>query len=149
MLWMAVASDEIVRQLMSMIKSHVWNQQRAIVRRYIYYSCIDIPYIPGRGYCGETMEGACIGQRLRIHYNQGLSPAERAATSMTQLFDQRESLEGDGYALSSEEFEAESSIGSLSSSEDESSSMDLPGTPRCSSDSSGTSGSRNGFENYV
>jgi hypothetical protein len=93
--------------------------------------------------------GARTGQRLRIHYNQGLSGAERAAASITQLFDQTESPEGDGYALSSDEFEAESSVGSLSSSEDESSSMDLPGTPRCSSDSSGTSGSGNGFENYV
>jgi hypothetical protein len=84
------------------------------------------------------VEGARIGRRLRIHYNEGLSPAERLAISITQLFDQTESPEGDGYALSGDKFEAESSVGSLSVSEDES--MDLPRTPRCSSDSSSTSG---------
>jgi hypothetical protein len=149
MLWMAGAPDGIVRQLMSMIKSHVWNQQRAIVRRNIYCVCIEIPYIPGGGYCGETVEGAHIGRRLRIHYSKGLSPAERLVACIMQLFDQTESPEVDGYALSGDEFEAESFVGSLNVSEDLSSGTDLPGTPRCSSDSSGTSGSRNGFENYV
>jgi hypothetical protein len=149
MLWMSAAPDGIVWQLMSMIKSHVWNQQRVIVRKHIDCSCDDIPYIPRGGYCGETVEGARTGWRLRIHYNQGLSPPERAAAHLTQLFDQTEFPEGDGYALSGEEFEAESSYGSVSISEDSSSGMNLPGTPRCSSDSSGTSGSGNGFENYV
>jgi hypothetical protein len=93
--------------------------------------------------------GACTGLRLRIHYNQGLSPAERKAAGITQLFDQTESHKGDGYVLSGDEFEAKSSVGSLSSSEDESSGLDLPGTPPCSSDSLGTSGLGNGFENYV
>jgi hypothetical protein len=95
------------------------------------------------------VEVARTGRRLRIHYNQGLSPAKRVATRLTQLFDQTESPEGDGYALSGDEFEAESSVGSLSVSEDSSSGMNLPGTPRCSSNSLGTSGSGNGFENYV
>jgi hypothetical protein len=93
--------------------------------------------------------GARTGRRLRIHYNQGLSLAKRAVARITQLFDQTESPEGDGYGLFDDEFEAELFVGSLSSSEDESSGLDLPGTPPCSSDSSGTSGSGNGFENYV
>jgi hypothetical protein len=49
MLWMAAAPDGIVHQLMSMIKSHVWNQQRAVVCRQIFYCCIDIHYIPCEG----------------------------------------------------------------------------------------------------
>ena len=95
------------------------------------------------------MEGACTGLRLRIHYNEGLSPAKTLAACIMQLFEQTESPEGNGYALSGDEFKAESPIGSLSVSKDSSSSMNLPGTPRCLSDSSSTSGSGNGFENYA
>jgi hypothetical protein len=79
MLYMALLPEETLRLMMSIIEMLIWELQRPIVRINLQCDCNVAPYTALHGYCGETVEGAQMGRRLGIHYNQGLSHLERAA----------------------------------------------------------------------
>jgi hypothetical protein len=105
MRWMAVLSEHTMRLMMSIIHSHIWDQQRPIVCRMVYCCCLEAPFFPEPGHCGETVHGARTGRMLRIHYMEGLSRAERATARIRQRHDLIEEPEGQGYAISGRSFE--------------------------------------------
>jgi hypothetical protein len=81
--WLAILLEETIRLVMSIIGTHVWEQQWPIVRWNNECCCNDAPYTLGGGYCREIVEGAQTGRRLRIHYNPGPTRAERVAARIT------------------------------------------------------------------
>ena len=156
--WLVVLLEETVCLMMSIIGTHIWEQQCPIVCQNYECGCNDAPYTPRRRYCEEIIEGAWTGQTLQIHYNPGLNWAERDATHIIQLLNQTKALKRDGYAISNDEFKADSSnLSSISNDDIEpppyiiDSTLDLNSIPLDSSDKSSdesSNGLEYGFENY-
>ena len=85
-----------------------WKERQPIVPYNHNCDCYKVPYRRGEGSCGEPTKAFKSSRPLCIHYEKGLSNAERYAAFLRHVYDENE---GDGYAVSGNSFDpSESSL---------------------------------------
>jgi hypothetical protein len=68
-----------LRNIVDQILMERWKERQPIVRANRDCDCCVAPYRRGEGYCGELAKAFQTQRPLRIHYDRGLSNAERYA----------------------------------------------------------------------
>jgi hypothetical protein len=144
-----------LRTIVDQILMERWRERQPIVRENRDCNCCVVPYRRGEGYYGEPTKAFPTRRPLRIHYDRGLSNAERYAAFIWHAYDENEVVAGEGYAVSSDSFDPK--VSSSSSVEryreqreidDYGSSMPrMPTHYMSGKDTSSNSG--NGFENLA
>jgi hypothetical protein len=104
-----------LRNIVDQILIERWNARQPIVRANQNCDCCLAPYRRGYGYCGEPAKTFRARRPVRIHYDRGLSNAERYAAFMRHALDENEAVAGEGYAVSGDSFDP--SVSSSSSVE--------------------------------
>jgi hypothetical protein len=103
----------LLRTIVDQILKERWRAWQPIVRASRDCDCVVAPYWRGEGYCGEPTKAFQSQKPLRIHYDQGLSNAERYAAFMRHAYDESEAVVGKGYQVSGDSFDlSESSLSS-------------------------------------
>jgi hypothetical protein len=144
-----------LRNIVDQILMERWKERQSIVRANRDCNCCVAPYRRGEGYCGEPAKAFRTRRPVCIHYDRGLSNAERYAAFMRHAYDENKAVAGEGYAVSGDSFDP--SVSKFSSIErhreqreeaDYGSSM--PSRPaHYMSDEDTSSDLENGFENLA
>jgi hypothetical protein len=144
-----------LQNIVDQILMERWKNRQPVVRANRDCDCCVAPYRRGEGYCGEPAKAFRTRRPIRIHYDRGLSNAERYAAFMRHAYDQNEAVAEEGYVVSGDSFDP--SVSSSSSVErhreqreeaDYGSSM--PSKPaHYMSDEVTSSDSGNGFKNLA
>jgi hypothetical protein len=143
-----------LRNIVDQILMERWRERQPIMRANRDCDCYIASY-RREGYFGEPAKAFRTRRPLRIHYDRGLSNAERHAAFMRHAYDENEVVAEEGYVVSGDSFDP--SVSSSSSVErhreqreeaDYGSSM--PSKPaHYMSDEDTSSDSGNGFENLA
>jgi hypothetical protein len=104
-----------LRNIVDQILMEWWRERQPIVRENRDCDCCVAPCRRGEGYCGEPAKAFRTRRPVRIHYDRGLSNAERYAAFMRHTYDENEAVAGDGYTVSGDSLDP--SISSSSSIE--------------------------------
>jgi hypothetical protein len=111
------------------------------------------PYRRREGACGEPTKALKSRRPLRIHYDKGLSNAEKYAAFLQHAYDENEAVQGEGYAISGNSFDPSESSSSCADRDREHQELNdyvenMPSRPAdYMSDEDTSSDSGNGFEN--
>jgi hypothetical protein len=101
-----------LRTIVDQILMERWRARQPIVRANRDCDCVVAPYRRGKGYCGEPAKAFRSRRPLRIHYDRGLSNAERYAAFMQHAYDESEAVVGEGYQVSGNSFDPSKSTSS-------------------------------------
>ena len=141
------------RTIQDQILMECWKERQPIVcENHNCDYCRDLDQ-RGEGSCGEPIKAFKSCRPLRIHYNRGLSNAERYAAFLRHAYDENEAMQGEGYAVSGDSFDpSESSSSSTDRNREQQQLNDyvesMPSKPAdYISDEDTSSDSRNSFEN--
>jgi hypothetical protein len=144
-----------LRNIVDQILMEWWKERQPIVRANRDCDCYIAPYRRGEGYCGEPAKAFRTRRPVRIHYDRGLSNAERYAAFMRHTYDQNEAVAGEGYIVSGDSFDPNvSSSSSVERHREQREEADygssMPSRPaHYMSDEDTSSDSGNGFENLA
>ena len=89
-----------------------WKERQPIVRQNHNCDYCKDPYRRGEGSYGEPTKAFKSRRPLCIHYDRGLSNAERYAAFLQHAYDENEAVQGEGYAVSSDSFDPSESSSS-------------------------------------
>jgi hypothetical protein len=91
-----------------------WRERHPIVRANQEYDYRVAPYQRGEGYCGEPTKAFQSQRPLCIHYERGLCNTKRYDAFMWHVYDKKEVVVGEEYAISGNSFDpSESSLSSV------------------------------------
>jgi hypothetical protein len=144
-----------LRNIVDQILMERWRERQPIVRANRDCDCCVAPYRRGEGYCGEPAKVFRTRRPLHIHYDRGLSNAERYAAFMRHAYDENEAVAGEGYAISGDSFDPSmSSSSSVERHREQCEEADyrssMPSKPaHYMSDEDKSNDSGNGFENLA
>jgi hypothetical protein len=100
-----------LRTIVDQILMERWKERQPIMRENHDCDCCKDLYQRGEEACGEPTKAFKSRRLLRIHYDMGLSDAERYAAFMRHAYDENEAIQGEGYVVSSDSFDpSESSL---------------------------------------
>jgi hypothetical protein len=112
-LLMALRPVMPLRTIVDQILMERWKERQPIVRENRDCDCCRDLYQRREGACGEpTKAFKSLRRPLRIHYDRGLSNAERYATFLWHAYDENEAVQGEGYAVSGDSFDPSKSSSS-------------------------------------
>jgi hypothetical protein len=144
-----------LQNIVDQILMERWKERQSIVRANRDCDCCVAPYQRGEGYCGEPAKAFRTRRPARIHYDKGLSNAERYAAFMRQAYDENEAVAGEGYIVSGDSINPSmSSSSSVERYREQREEVDygssMPSRPaHYMSDEDTSSDSGNGFENLA
>jgi hypothetical protein len=142
-----------LRTIVNQILMERWKERQPIVRENRDYDCCRDPYRRGEGACGEPTKTFKLHRPLCIHYDTGLSNAERYAAFLRHAYDENEAVQGEGYAVFGDSFDPSESSSSCADMDREQRELNdyaesMPSRPAdYMSDEDTSSDSGNGFEN--
>jgi hypothetical protein len=100
-----------LRTIVDQIHMERWKERQPIVHENDDCDYCRDPYRRREGACGEPTKAFKSHRPLCIHYDRGLSNAERYAAFMRHTYDENEAVQGEGYAVSGDSFDpSESSL---------------------------------------
>jgi hypothetical protein len=94
-----------LRTIVDQILMDWWRARQPIVRTSQDCDCVVVLYRRDEGYCGEPTKAFWTRRSLRIHYDRGLSDAERYAAFMQHAYDKSKAFVGEGYQISGNSFD--------------------------------------------
>jgi hypothetical protein len=101
-----------LRTIVDQILMEQWRAWQPIVCTSRDCDCAVAPYQREEGYCGEPTKAFRTQRPLQIHYDRGLSNAERYAAFMQHAYDKSEAIVGEGYQVSGDSFDPRESSSS-------------------------------------
>jgi hypothetical protein len=144
-----------LRNIVDQILMEQWKERQPIVRANRDCDCCVVLYRRGKGYCGEPTKAFRTRRLVRIHYDKGLSNAERYAAFLRHAYDENEAVAEEGYTVSGDSFDPSvSSSSSVERHREQREEIDygssMPSRPaHYMSDENTSSNSGNGFENLA
>jgi hypothetical protein len=93
-----------LQNIVDQILMEQWRERQPIVRANRDCNCCIAPYRRGEGYYGEPAKAFRTRRPLRIHYDRGLSNAERYVAFMRHAYDENKAVAGEEYAVSGDSF---------------------------------------------
>jgi hypothetical protein len=150
---MALRSVMPLRTIVDQIFMERWKERQPIVHENHDCDCCRDPYRRGEGACGKPTKTFKSRRPLRIHYDRGLSNAERYAAFLRHAYDENEAVQGEGYAVSGDSFDPSELSSSCADRDREQRELNdyaesMPSRPaNYVSDEDTSSDSGNGFEN--
>jgi hypothetical protein len=148
---MALRPKMLLRTIVNQILMERWKERQPIVHENHDSDCGRNPYRRRDGACGEPTKAFKSHRPLRIHYDRGLSNAERYAAILRHAYDENQAVQGEGYAVSGDSFDPSESSSSCADRDKEQWVLNdyvesMPSRPAdYMSDEDISSDSRNGF----